>query len=114
MGQPDIIHHMMQINLRCITLLKMHPECKLSCFSHVQLFVTLWNVAHQGSPVHGILQARMLEWVTRPSPGDLLDPVIEPVFLKCSALQVGSLPPVPPSKTKMHPNFKYNLSHFCL
>ena len=56
MGQPGIIHHLMQINLPCITLLKMHPECELSCFSHVQLFVTLWTVAHQGSPVHRILQ----------------------------------------------------------
>ena len=27
-------------------------------------------------PVHGILQARILEWV--PSPGDLPDPGIEP------------------------------------
>ena len=34
----------------------------LSRFSHVQLFATLWTVAHQ-APVHGILQARILEWV---------------------------------------------------
>ena len=30
-------------------------------FSHVQLFATLWTVAH------GILQARILEWVALPS-----------------------------------------------
>ena len=30
-----------------------------------------------GSSVHGILQARILEWVTIPSPGDLPDPRIE-------------------------------------
>ena len=30
--------------------------------SRVQLFVTPWIVAHQ-APVHGILQARVLEWV---------------------------------------------------
>ena len=30
------------------------------------------------SSVHGILQARILEWVAVPSPGDLPDPGIEP------------------------------------
>ena len=29
---------------------------------HVQLFATSWTVAHQ-APVHGIFQARILEWV---------------------------------------------------
>ena len=31
-----------------------------------------------GSSIHGIFQARILEWVAIPSPGDLLDPGIEP------------------------------------
>ena len=31
-----------------------------------------------GSSVHGILQARILEWVVVPSSGDLPDPEIEP------------------------------------
>ena len=31
-----------------------------------------------GSSVHGILQARILEWVAISSPGDLSDPGIEP------------------------------------
>ena len=30
-----------------------------------------------GSSLHGILQARILEWVAFPSPGDLRDPGIE-------------------------------------
>ena len=30
------------------------------------------------SPVHGILQARILEWAAIPCPGDLPDPGIEP------------------------------------
>ena len=34
-----------------------------------------------GSSVHGILQARILEWVARPSPGDLPDPGDEPASL---------------------------------
>ena len=35
--------------------------------SHVQLFVTLWTVAHQAPPSTGILQARILEWVAMSS-----------------------------------------------
>ena len=31
--------------------------------SHVWLFATPWTVAHQASFVHGIFQARILEWV---------------------------------------------------
>ena len=52
-----------------------------NCYNHVQLFATPWTVACQaplsmefsmdcsppGSPVHGILQARILEWVAMPS-----------------------------------------------
>ena len=40
--------------------------CVLSHFSHVQLFATLWTVDCQ-APVCGILQARILEWVAKPS-----------------------------------------------
>ena len=32
-----------------------------------------------GSSVHGIVQVRILEWFAFPSPGDLLNPGIEPV-----------------------------------
>ena len=39
-----------------------------------------------GSSVHGILQARRLEWVACPPPGDLPDPGIEPVPLMAPAL----------------------------
>ena len=39
----------------------------LSHFSHVRLFATPWTLAHQGSSVHGTLQARILEWVAMPS-----------------------------------------------
>ena len=47
--------------------------------------------------VHGILQARILEWVADPtSPGDLLNPGIK---ARSSALQVASLPAEPPGKT---------------
>ena len=39
-----------------------------------------------GSSVHGILQARILEWVAIPSPGDLPNPGMEPASLVCPAL----------------------------
>ena len=35
----------------------------LSCFSRVQLFATPWDCSPPASSVHGILQARILEWV---------------------------------------------------
>ena len=39
-----------------------------------------------GSSVHGISQARILEWVAIPYPGDLPDPGIEPTSLEFPAL----------------------------
>ena len=45
--------------------------------------------------VHGILQARILEWVAFPSPGDLPNPEIKP---RSPALQVDSLPAEPQGK----------------
>ena len=45
--------------------------------------------------VHRILQARILEWVAFPSPGDLPHPGIEPRSL---ALQADSFPPEPQGK----------------
>ena len=48
-----------------------------------------------GSSIHGILQARILEWVAFPSPGDLPDPGIEP---RSPALQGDALPSEPPGK----------------
>ena len=47
---------------------------------------------------HGILQARILEWVSFPSPEDLPNPGIEPRF---PALQADSLPAQPQGKPKL-------------
>ena len=46
--------------------------------SHVQLFCNLVDYTLPASSVHGIFQARILEWVVILSPGDLPDPGIEP------------------------------------
>jgi len=51
---------------------------------------SLWPHGPPGSSVHGILQARILEWVVFPTPGDLPDPGIKP---GSPALQADSLPP---------------------
>ena len=51
-----------------------------------------------GSSVHGILQARILEWGWPfPSPGDLPYPGIEPGF---PALQTDFLPTEPPREAE--------------
>ena len=47
--------------------------------------------------VHGILQARILEWVAFPFSGDLPNPGIEP---RSPALQADSLPAEPQGKPK--------------
>ena len=41
--------------------------CMLSLFSCVQLFCDAMDCSPPGSSVHGILQARILEWVAMPS-----------------------------------------------
>ena len=48
-----------------------------------------------GSSIHGILQARVLEWVPCPSPGDLPDPGTEPMS---PTLYADALPSKPPGK----------------
>jgi len=49
----------------------------------------------------GILQARILEWVPCPPPGDLPDPGTEPVVLMTPEWQAGSLLLAPPGKPLM-------------
>ena len=49
---------------------------------------TSWTIALQASPVHGILQARTLEWVAIPFSRGSSDPEIEP---GSPALQADSL-----------------------
>ena len=63
------------------------------CVLVVQSCPTHWNPIHcslPGSCVHGILQARILKWVAKPSPGDLPDPRTEP---RSPVLQVGFFAP---------------------
>ena len=55
------------------------------------------------SPVHGILQAKILEWI--PSPGDLPDPEIE---LRSPTFQANSLPSEPPRSPSRGRGHVYN------
>ena len=52
-------------------------------FTCVWLFVTLWTVACQAPLSMRILQARILEWVTYRSPGDLPNPGSNPGLSRC-------------------------------
>ena len=60
----------------------------LSCFSHVRLFCNARDCSPPGSSVHGILQARILEWVL-PDPGSehasLMSPALADGFFTTRA-----------------------------
>ena len=72
------------------------------CVKSFQSCPTLFNLTDSsppGSSVHGILQARILEWLSCPPPGGLPDPGVEPQSLVSPALagehhqwQLGSPP----------------------
>ena len=66
------------------------PEQQYKCLCSVASIVSdSAIVAGPGSSVHGILQARILEWLLCPPPGDLPDPGIEPKSLASLALAGG-------------------------
>ena len=56
-------------------------RCCLVTQSRLTPFTTPWTIALQAPSVHGIFQARLLEWVAISSPGDLPLPEIEPTSL---------------------------------
>ena len=61
----------------------------LSPFSYVQLFSTLWTVAHQAPLSMGISRQEYWSGLPCPPPGDLANPGIEPSSLKFPALPGG-------------------------
>ena len=65
------------------------PACSCVHAKSLQSCLILCDSVHYSSPgssVHGILQARILEWVAMPSSSDLPDPGIEPMSLMSPAL----------------------------
>ena len=80
----------------------------------VQSCLTLCNpldCSPPGSAAHGIFQARILEWVPFPSPGDLPDPGIEPTSPLCLLHWQAGLPLAPPLPSKSASNGQPRLSH---
>ena len=74
----------------------------LSHFSSIQLFVTLWTVAHQ---VHLSMRFSWQDyWSGLPfsTPGDLPDPGISPESLVSAALAGGFFILLLPGKPKIH------------
>ena len=57
----------------------------LCVVSHVQLFVTLWTVAHQASLFIGFSRQELWSGLSYPTPGDLQDSGIEPTSLMSPA-----------------------------
>ena len=74
--------------------------CMLSCFSHVQLFATLWTIPRQAPLSMGFSRQESWSGLSCPPPGDLPDTGINPHFLS-PALASGSLPLAPPGKLRL-------------
>ena len=70
----------------------------LSCFSGVQLFVTLWTIACQALLLMECSRQEYWSGLPRPSPGDLPNPGIKPVSLSSPALAGRFFTTVPPGK----------------
>ena len=67
-------------------------------FSHVQLFVIPWTVAHQAPLSMGFSRQEYWHGLSFPPPGDLPDAGIEPASLTSPALAGGFFTTVPPGK----------------
>ena len=70
----------------------------LSHFSCVQLFATIWTVAHQAPLSMGISRQEYWSGLPCPPPEDFLNPRIEPMSLMSLGSQVESLLLAPPGK----------------
>ena len=62
----------------CVLSLNGMPLCVLSCFSHAQLFVTLWTETCQALLSMGFSRQEYWSGFLYPPPGDLPDPRIKP------------------------------------
>ena len=70
---------------------------KVKSLSRVRLFATPWAVAYQAPPSMGFSRQECWSGLPFPSPGDLLDPGIEP---GSPALRADALPSEPPGKAR--------------
>ena len=72
----------------CVYMMCMQA-CTVSCFSRVQLFATIWTVAHQAPLSIGFSRQEYQSGLPFPPPGDLPNPGIEPRSLISPALVGG-------------------------
>ena len=93
----------------CIYLSTIKNQKKKSHFSDVQLFAILRTTARQAPLSMRLYGQEYWSGLPCPSPGDLLNPGIEPVSLQFPKMEVSSLPLTPPGKLK-HKGFN-NLRH---
>ena len=61
-----------------LVLCIMKVKVKVKSLSRVQLFATPWTVAYQAPPSMGFSRQEYWSGLPFPSPGDLLNPGIEP------------------------------------
>ena len=87
--------------------------CMLNHFSHVQLFATLWTIAHQAPLSMGILQASILEWVAISFSRGSSQPRDQTCNLCLLHWQAGSLPLVPPGPGHRVVQFKIFWGTYC-
>ena len=65
-------------NLRYADTLMAESGSEVKLLSHVRFFATPWTVAHQALPSMGFSRQEYWSGLPFPSPGDLLNPRIEP------------------------------------
>ena len=97
---------------KCLTTSSLKKKeakiCRHYCCLFTQLCLALcdpMDCSRPGSSVHGILQARIVEWVAISFSRDLPDPGIKPMS---PALQVYSLPSEPP-RNRLTPRYFFSL-----
>ena len=73
----------------------------------VRLFCDSTDCSLPGSSVHGILQARILQWVAISFSGELPDPGMEPSSLLSPTLAGGFFSPEPPGSPARRPSFYF-------
>ena len=89
----------LEMTLACCRGYYSHSACMLA--KSLQFCLTLCNCSPPGSSVHGILLARILEWVAMPLlQGTFLTQGLNPHLLRPLPWWVGSLPLVPPGKAR--------------
>ena len=84
-----------------MSFLAARPACMLSCFSPVQLFAILWSVACQALLSLRFSRQEYQSGLPCPSPGNLLQPWIEPVSLMSPALARGFFTTSPEARQKL-------------